>query len=134
MADAQQRLANYGPNTVPEKQRRALWRILQQQFSDFMIIVLLAAALISGFIGEPQDTIAILVIVLLDDDFTTIVRAVRAGRTIFDDIRGFIKHTMSSNSGEIWTLFLAPFMGFPVPLLPKQFSCALSRGSSQAMK
>jgi Ca2+-transporting ATPase len=56
--------------------------------------------------------------ILLDDDFSTIVRSVRLGRRIFDNIRKFIKDTMSSNSGEIWTLFLAPLLGLPIPLLP----------------
>jgi Ca2+-transporting ATPase len=58
--------------------------------------------------------------VLLDDDFATITRAVEEGRRIYDDIRKFVRYTMTSNAGEVWTLFLAPLLGLPIPLLPIQ--------------
>ncbi|HMZ26809.1 MAG TPA: cation-translocating P-type ATPase [Elusimicrobiota bacterium] len=59
-------------------------------------------------------------LLLLDDDFSTIVRAIREGRRIFDNIRLFVKYVVTTNAAEIGVLLLAPFLGLPLPLTPIQ--------------
>jgi Ca2+-transporting ATPase len=65
-AEAQERLADKGPNLLTEKGRKPAWRIVASQFSDFMILILAVAAVISGFIGELRDTFIIVVIIVLN--------------------------------------------------------------------
>ena len=65
-AEAQRRLAQYGPNALPEGGGRPVLRMFADQFADFMILVLIAAAIVSGLVGELSDTVAIVVIVLLN--------------------------------------------------------------------
>jgi len=56
--------------------------------------------------------------ILLDDNFSTIVKAVREGRRIYDNILKFIEYLMTTNSGELWLLLIGPLIGLPVALLP----------------
>jgi len=59
-------------------------------------------------------------IILADDDFTSIVRAIYEGRAIYDNIRKFIRYLLGCNIGEIMVMFVSSLLGFPLPLLPIQ--------------
>ncbi|RPF46862.1 Ca2+-transporting ATPase [Thermodesulfitimonas autotrophica] len=58
--------------------------------------------------------------VLLDDNFATIVAAVEEGRVIYDNVRKFLKYLMTTNLGEILVIFAGMLSGMPVPLAPLQ--------------
>ena len=58
--------------------------------------------------------------VLLDDNFATIVAATEQGRVIYDNIRKFVKFSVAGNLGKVLVMLLAPFLGKPLPLLPLQ--------------
>jgi len=59
-------------------------------------------------------------LVLLDDNFATIVAAVQEGRTIYDNIRKFVRFSVAGNIGKVLVMLIAPFLGKPIPLLPLQ--------------
>lgn len=59
-------------------------------------------------------------VILLDDNFATLVYAVEQGRCIYSNIRKFVRYLLSCNIGEVITMFLGILMGMPVVLLPTQ--------------
>lgn len=58
--------------------------------------------------------------ILLDDNFATIVAAIKEGRIIYDNIRKFIRYLLACNLSEILIMASAAFMGLPLPLIPIQ--------------
>lgn len=59
-------------------------------------------------------------LVLLDDNFATLVNAVEQGRTIYSNIRKFVRYMLACNIGEVFTMLFAMILGFPVVLIPIQ--------------
>lgn len=64
--EARRRLSRFGPNELAERPRPGFWRMLLDQFNNFLVIILIAAALISLVLGEMEEAIAIMAIVLLN--------------------------------------------------------------------
>jgi Ca2+-transporting ATPase len=57
-------------------------------------------------------------LILLDDNFATLVRAVRQGRRLYENMRKLVRYLLTGKSGLVWTLLPAPLLGLPIPLLP----------------
>jgi Ca2+-transporting ATPase len=64
--EARLRLAQFGPNELAERPRPTFWKMLLDQFNNFLVFLLIAAALISLVLGEIEETVAIFAIVLLN--------------------------------------------------------------------
>lgn len=64
--EAIRRLEKYGPNELEQKGRKSIWAMFADQFKDFMIIILIVAAVISALLGEVADAVIILAIIFLN--------------------------------------------------------------------
>ncbi len=65
-AEARQRMAHYGPNRLREAPRTTFWQMLREQFNNFVVILLIVAAIISALLGDYIEAGAIMAIVILN--------------------------------------------------------------------
>ncbi|MBO8126646.1 MAG: cation-translocating P-type ATPase [Firmicutes bacterium] len=66
LEQVQERQRQYGVNELKEAPPRSLWIMLVEQFTDYLILILIGAALVSAFLGEIQDSVVIMIIVLIN--------------------------------------------------------------------
>lgn len=64
--EAAARLAKNGPNELKGKPRATMWEMLLEQFKDFLVLILIAASIVSAFVGEVADSLVIVTIVVLN--------------------------------------------------------------------
>ncbi|MCZ8133912.1 MAG: HAD-IC family P-type ATPase, partial [Algoriphagus sp.] len=102
-SEAEKRLEKYGPNALLEKKKKPAWLLFLAQFKDFMILILAAAAVISGIVGDLTDTIIILVIIVLNA-VLGFVQEYRAEKAM-DSLKKFTEtQTKVFRDGQLTTL------------------------------
>ena len=80
-SEVQRRQTQFGKNTLPSRSQRSVIELLAEQFRDVMVLVLLAAAMVSGLIGEWIDTAVIVIIIVLNACFG-LVQSWRADKAL----------------------------------------------------
>src|SRR6185295_6789582 len=66
MVEVAKRFQQYGANQLQEKKKRPLWLLFVMQFKDVMILILIAAAIVSGIAGDLKDAIVIFIIIIIN--------------------------------------------------------------------
>lgn len=82
-AQAEENSRKYGPNRIAEGQKKSPLRIFFEQFKDFLVMILIAAAVVSAFMNDTESTIVILVVITMNAILGT-VQTLKAERSLSD--------------------------------------------------
>lgn len=101
--EAAQRLTTYGHNELREKQPETLLQKLLNQFKDFLVLILIAASVVSGFIGEITDSLVIIAIVIMNA-ILGVVQEAKAEKALEALKRMAAPHSRVIRDGEVRTI------------------------------
>ena len=80
-AEAARRLEQYGPNALAEGKKKSVLQVFLEQFKDFLVIILIIAALISAFTGDLESFIVIIAVITMNAILGT-VQTVKAEKSL----------------------------------------------------
>ena len=78
---AKENLKKYGPNELEEGKKKSVFQIFLEQFKDFLVIILIISAVISGFLGDVESAIVIFVVITMNAILGT-VQTVKAEQSL----------------------------------------------------